>query len=235
VSFSATQAALTPYVRIDQSGISIFAPRAEMGQGVHTTLAALVAEELDVSLENIAVEHGPASSAYYNGLVLEEGLWWSALDTSAAAENARAFSHVPAKFLGMQITGGSTSTPDAYVKMRKAGAAARAVLLEAAAEQLAQNVDSLRTENGFVIAADDTRIPYTSLAEKAAEIEPPDDPVLKSRPDWKLLGKSQPRVDMHDKCTGDATYSIDVQLPDMLYATVRMNPHLGGAMRSYDA
>jgi isoquinoline 1-oxidoreductase beta subunit len=229
------QTALTPYVRIDQSGVSIIVPRAEMGQGVHTTLAALVAEELDVSLEDIAVEHGPASRAYYNGLVLEEGLWWSALDTSATAENARAFSHVPAKFLGMQITGGSSSTPDAYVKMRKAGAAARAVLLEAAAKQLARSVDSLRTENGFVIATDDTRIPYTSLAEKAADIEPPEDPVLKSRPDWKLLGKSQPRVDMRDKCTGDATYSIDVQLPDMLYATVRMNPHLGGAMRSYDA
>ena len=105
------QAALSPYIRIDQEGVPIIAPRAEMGQGVHTTLAALVAEELDVALDEVNVEHGPASRRYYNGLVLEEGLYWSALDSSSIAENARAFSHVPAKFLGMQITGGSSSTP----------------------------------------------------------------------------------------------------------------------------
>ena len=229
------QAALSPYIRIDQEGVSIIAPRAEMGQGVHTTLAALVAEELDIALDEVNVEHGPASRRYYNGLVLEEGLYWSALDSSSIAENARAFSHVPAKFLGMQITGGSSSTPDAYVKMRKAGAAARAVLLQAAATKLDKSVDSLRTDNGKVIAEGGISLPYTSLAELAAEIEPPKDPQLKSRLGWKQLGKSLPRVDMHDKCTGAAQYAIDIQLPGMLYATVRMNPHLGGAMQSYDA
>ncbi|MGI9201725.1 MAG: molybdopterin cofactor-binding domain-containing protein, partial [Woeseiaceae bacterium] len=229
------QAALSPYIRIDQSGISIIAPRAEMGQGVHTTLAALVAEELDVALDEVDVEHGPASRRYYNGLVLEEGLFWSALDSGGIAENVRAFSHVPAKFLGMQITGGSSSIPDAYIKMRKAGAAARAVLLQAAGLKLGISVASLRTDNGFVIAEGGIKLSYTSLAELAAEIEPPKNPELKSRLGWKQLGRSLPRVDMHDKCTGAAQYAIDIQLPGMLYATVRMNPHLGGAMQSYDA
>ena len=229
------QVALTPYVRIDQSGITIIAPRAEMGQGVHTTLAALVAEELDVALDDVDVEHGPASKAYYNGALLEEGLPWSALDTSKTAENIRAFTHVPAKFLGMQITGGSSSTPDSFVKMRKAGAAARTVLLQAAAKKLDANVSSLATANGYVVAADGTKVAYTDLAALAAEIDLPEDPALKPQSEWKILGHSLPRVDMLAKCTGTAEYSIDVQLPGMLHATVKMNPNLGGEMLSYDA
>jgi isoquinoline 1-oxidoreductase beta subunit len=229
------QVALTPYVRIDQSGITIIAPRAEMGQGIHTTLAALVAEELDVALDHVNVEHGPASKAYYNGSMLEEGLWWSALDTSKTAENVRAFTHVPAKFLGMQITGGSSSTPDSFVKMRKAGAAARAVLLQAAAKKLNVEVSSLATANGYVVSADGARLPYTEIATLAAEIEAPEDPALKPASEWKILGQSLPRVDMLAKCTGTAEYGIDVQLPGMLHATVKMNPKLGGEMRSFDA
>lgn len=229
------QVALTPYVRIDQAGITIIAPRAEMGQGVHTTLAALVAEELDVVLADVNVEHGPASKAYYNATALEEGVWVSALDRSKSAERIRAITHIPAKFLGMQITGGSSSTPDAYEKMRKAGAAARTVLLRAAAEKLGVDENSLTTSNAHVVAADGTQLPYTELAPLAAEIEPPEDPLLKPQTEWKILGHSQPRVDMLAKCTGTAEYAIDVRLPEMLHATVKMNPNLGGEMRSYDA
>lgn len=229
------QVALTPYVRIDQTGITIIAPRAEMGQGIHTTLAALVAEELDVALDDIDVEHGPASKAYYNAVVLEEGIWVSALNRSKTAERIRASTHIPAKFLGMQLTGGSSSTPDAYVKMRKAGAAARTVLLQAAAKKLDANVASLTTANGYVIAADGKKLPYTEIAALAAEIEPPEDPPLKPRSEWKILGHSLPRVDMLAKCTGTAEYAIDMRLPGMLHATVKMNPRLGGDMRSYDA
>ncbi|MDA0705369.1 MAG: molybdopterin-dependent oxidoreductase [Proteobacteria bacterium] len=229
------EAALTPYVRIDQAGITIIAPRAEMGQGVHTTLAALVAEELDVALEDVRVEHGPASKAYFNQVALEEGVPFAATNEGNFAEGVRNSTHVAAKLVGMQITGGSSSTPDAFVKMRKAGAAARAVLLAAAAEKLGVATDTLVTRGGVVIAADGTRIPYTELAVLAAAIEPPEDPELKDPADWKLLGRSLPRVDMVGKCTGTAQYSIDVRLPGMLFATVRMNPQLGGELLSFDA
>lgn len=227
--------ALTPYIRIDQAGITIITPRAEMGQGVHTTLAALVAEELDVSLADVKVEHGPASKAYYNGAMLEEGLPYATVDTSKTAERVRNFTHVPAKFLGMQITGGSSSTPDAFFKMRKAGAAARFCLLEAAANRLDTSVDSLSTDDGSIVAADGSRLSYTDVAELAAEIDPPDNPALKPQSEWKILGKSLPRVDMVAKCTGTAEYSIDVRLPDMLFATVKMNPKLGGRLKNFDA
>lgn len=229
------EAALTPYVRIDQQGITIITPRAEMGQGVHTTLAAMVAEELDVELDAINVEHGPASKAYYNTVLLEEGIPVASIDYSQSAERMREFTHIPAKFLALQITGGSTSTPDGFVKMRKAGAAAREVLVQAAAEQLGVDAGTLMTQNGRVESTDGRSIAYTELATLAADIEPPSDPGLRPREEWRLLGRSQPRVDVPPKSTGTAVYSIDVQLPDMLYATVKMNPVLGAPMNGYDA
>ncbi|MDH3533869.1 MAG: molybdopterin-dependent oxidoreductase [Gammaproteobacteria bacterium] len=229
------QVALTPYVRVDQQGITIITPRAEMGQGVHTTLAALVAEELDVSLEEVHIEHGPASKAYFNGAAFEEALPFPQIDDSWLAEKMRAFVRVPAKFMGMQITGGSSSTPDAYVKMRVAGAAARQVLLEAAASRLGVDVASLQTADGAVVAPDGTALPYTTLAMAAADIEPPVDPVLKPGSAWRLLGRSLPRVDMVAKSTGTAEYAIDVRLPGMLYATIKKNPRLGGRMNGFDA
>ncbi|NNC77064.1 MAG: xanthine dehydrogenase family protein molybdopterin-binding subunit [Woeseiaceae bacterium] len=229
------EAALTPYVRIDQKGVTIITPRAEMGQGVHTTLAALVAEELDVEWDAIRVEHGPASEAYYNGALLEEGAMFPQTDTSWKAELMREMTHIPAKFLGMQITGGSSTTPDAYVKMRVAGAAARQVLLQAAADRLDVDVSTLRTQEGKVVAADGMTLSYSELAVAAADITPPRKPQLKSKSEWKLLGKSLPRIDVVSKSTGTAEYSIDVKLPDMLFASVRSSPRLGGAMNAYDA
>ena len=140
--------ALTPYVLIDQNGISIVAPRAEMGQGIHTTLAAMVAEELDVTLEQVNVLHGPASKAYFNAVFMEDGLPFASLDESGLAEGARSFTEIPAKLIGMQLTGGSTSTYDHYDKMRTAGAAARESLLQAAANKTGIDVGSLSTSNG---------------------------------------------------------------------------------------
>ncbi|MEL7486615.1 MAG: molybdopterin cofactor-binding domain-containing protein, partial [Pseudomonadota bacterium] len=229
------EAALTPYVLINDDGVSIIAPRAEMGQGVVTTLAAFVAEELDVELDAVNVIHGPASKAYYNGAILEEGAAVQATDDSAGAERMRNFMHIPAKLLGMQLTGGSSSTPDAYEKMRAAGAAARITLVKAAAKKLDVNAADLKTDKGAVVAPDGARLPYTELAVLARDIAPPKNPPLKPKSEWRLLGKSQPRVDMVGKCTGTAEYALDVRLPGMLFATVKMNPHLDAAMLSYDA
>ena len=227
--------ALTEYIRIDASGITIVAPRAEMGQGVMTTLAALVAEELDVGFNEIAVEHGPASAAYYTAAMFEEGVPFVATDTGWMARNARHAMAVPAKFMGMQVTGGSSSIPDAYEKMRVAGAAAREVLIEAASARLGVAHEQLKTESGEVIAPDGQRLAYASLAEDAASLDPPADPPLKPRSDWTLLGTSLPRVDMIGKCTGLAEFAIDVSLPEMVYATVKMNPHLGAGMTGFAA
>ncbi len=227
--------ALTPYILIDNNGITIIAPRAEMGQGVQTTLAAMVAEELDVTLEQVKVIHGPASAAYFNAAVLEEAIPFAFTDTSAMANRVRNFIHVPAKLLGLQITGGSSSVADAYEKMRVAGAAARNVLIKAAAKQLGVSPNSLTTENGSVMDSNGQSLSYQELASAAAEIEPDSELKLKPKSDWKILGKSQNRIDVPAKSTGTAEFGIDVDLPNMMYASIRVNPRLGAAMNSFDA
>lgn len=229
------EAALTPYVLINATGVTIIAPRAEMGQGVRTSLAAMVAEELDIDVHSVTVEHGPASKAYYNAAVLEEGAPFPPHDNSAMANGVRDLMHVPAKFLGTQITGGSSSTIDAFEKMRIAGATAREALLLAAAAKLKVDKNTLRTENGAVITRDGQRIPYTELATLAASVSLPDDVSLKPRSEWKQIGRSIPKLDMVEKCTGTATFGMDVIQPDMLYATIKVNPHLGAKLNSFNA
>jgi len=228
-------AALTPYVMVDQNGISIIAPRAEMGQGVHTTLAALVTEELDISLAQVSVMHGPASAAYFNAAVLEEAIPFASIDDSAMANRVRNFVHVPAKLLGLQITGGSSSVADAYEKMRVAGAVARDVFIKAAAKKLGVSESDLKTDNGTVIASNGESIRYVDLASIAATIEPATEVALKPQSEWRILGKSQNRVDVPAKSTGTAEFGIDIDLPNMAYASIRVNPQIDGAMNSFDA
>lgn len=229
------EAGLTPYVKIDRSGVTVIVPRAEMGQGVHTTLAALVAEELDLYWADIRVEHGPASKTYYNQALTDEAVPFATTDDSEKAERMRSFMKIPGKFMAMQITGGSSSVPDGFVKMREAGAAARVALIKAAAKKLGVNVSTLTTDKGAVVEPDGTRIPYTELAVLAAGVKLPKRPKLKPVPEWKYLGQSLPRTDMVGKVTGMAQYSIDVRLPDMLYAAVKMGPHILYPITGYDA
>lgn len=227
--------ALTPYLLIDQQGITIITPRAEMGQGIHTTLAALVAEELDVAWDDIRTLHGPTSNAYYNAALLESGTPFASYDQSTIAKAARGATGVLGKFLGMQITGGSSSSVDAYQKMREAGAAARLVLMEAAAQKWGVTADKLTTADGFVInPKNEEKLSYIELAKAAASIEVPTGVTLKDKSEWRYLGKTMPKKDMAAKCTGTATFGIDIERPDMVYATVVMNPHLGGGMQSFD-
>ena len=227
--------AITPYVLIDPTGVTIITPRAEMGQGIQSTLAALVAEELDLPWEMVRVMHGPPARAYYNSVMLEEAVPFAPTDTGWMAETLREASHVPAKFLGVQMTGGSSSTPDGYEKMRAAGAVARVALVQAAARRWGVDAAGLRTEGGAVVGADGARLAYTDLAVEAARVDLPEVPPLKPRADWKLLGKSLPRVDIPAKSTGTAQFAGDIRLPGMRFATVKMNPALGAGMVSHDA
>ena len=168
------QAALTPYVRVDQSGVTIITPRADVGQGVYSAQAALVAEELDLNWQDIKVDPGPPSAAYYNGKVLAEGLPFAATDNGFLANKARALGDVLAKFLGVQVTGGSSTVADAYEKMRMAGAAAREVLLLAAEKQTGIAKADLKTRSGTVVTPDGRSLSYASLKApaKAGVVQP---------------------------------------------------------------
>jgi isoquinoline 1-oxidoreductase beta subunit len=225
--------ALNPWLVIDAAGVTVVVPRAEMGQGVRTTLAALVAEELDADFAAIRVIHGPPAQAYYNGALMEAGLPYPAYALTERQRWIGAQMAVLPKLLSLQVTGGSTSTVDAYEKMRLAGATARETLKRAAAARTGADIAQILTEAGAVVLPDGTRLPYPELAAEAAAIEPPE-VTLRDPGQWRLLGKPLPRTDMVEKATGTATFGADVMLPGMKFATVRMNPRLGGPMLSFD-
>ena len=227
------EAALNPFVLIDQNGVTLFAPRAEMGQGVQTTWAALIAEELDVELEDVRVLHGPAAKAYYNSAMLADVLPNKGYDVSDFQHNVAEMLGEVGKVLSLQITGGSTSMKDGFMRMREAGASARETLKEAAARQLGVDRSTLRTKAGRVIAQDGTELAYTELAASAGGLDPVE-AELRDPSTWRLLGQSQPRVDVVAKSTGTAEFGIDVRLEGMKFAALRVNPRLGGAMKSFD-
>lgn len=225
---------LNPYVKIDPNGITIITPRADLGQGAYSVQAMLVAEELDVAWGSFRVEPGPPSKAYYNEAVLAEGMPFASGNDGFVARQGRAMGGALAKLIGLQITGGSSTVPDGYEKLRAAGAVARMMLIEAASRRTGIPIDQLRTEDGRVITPTGERIPYTSLAADAAQVDPPSSVALRDPSQWKFLGKPMQRLDIVEKSTGTAQYGIDLRMPGMVYATVRTNPRIGGAVVSVD-
>jgi isoquinoline 1-oxidoreductase beta subunit len=224
---------LNPFLFVDQTGITLIAPRAEMGQGTHTTWAALIAEELDVDLDQVNVIHGPAAKAYYNSALMEAALPFLDYKVKGFQHGMRSFVGDISKLLGTQMTGGSTAMKDGFDRMREIGASARETFKQAAAERWGLKRSELVTARGVVTAPDGSSLSYEELAEEAARIDPPRVD-LRPRSEWRLLGKTQPRVDMLGKATGTAEFGADVRLDGMKFATVRMNPRRTG-MKQYDA
>ncbi|MEL6233160.1 MAG: molybdopterin cofactor-binding domain-containing protein [Pseudomonadota bacterium] len=220
----------TPYVIVNtDNSVTIIAPRAEMGQGVHTTLAALVAEELDVNLADVTVEHGPPGYTYYNEAMLNMGGPVPWFDESFMASSIRGTMAVVSKYLALQVTGGSSSMVDGFEKMRLAGATARQAFKEAAAKRWGVSEASLKTEGGRVLKDDGTALSYGELVMEAAAADLPSPPSLRDPREWRLLGKPQQRVDAREKVTGAPIFGIDVELPGMLHASLKMSPRLGAA------
>jgi isoquinoline 1-oxidoreductase subunit beta len=135
------------------------------------------------------------------------------------------------KIFSLQITGGSTGAIGGFVQMRLAGAGAREALKAAAARRLGVSPDTLKTDGGKVIGAQ--TFTYAELAEEAATMVPAD-VTLRDPSTWRYIGKAMPRLDMEAKSTGTETFGIDIALPGMKFATVRMNPRRGGAMTSFN-
>ena len=224
---------LNAFVIITEDGVTLVSPKAEMGQGVHTTWAALIAEELDVDWKDITVIHGPPAKAYYNSALFGMALPFKDYKVNDFQQAMREFAGNGAKLLSLQMTGGSTSMRDGFERMRLAGATAREVLKRAAGKRLGLAPDALETRDGQVIAPDGRTLSYQDVAVEAADINPPS-VELRDPSTWRYLGTSLPRVDMEDKITGKAMYSIDVVLEGMKFASVRMSPRRQG-MRRFDA
>lgn len=223
---------LNPWVIINADGITVIAPRAEMGQGISTTLAALVAEELDVDWSQVRVLHGPPAQAYFNAGFVERMSNEPDYRLSLQPNTHNAILAAMPKILSLQMTGGSTGAIGGFVQMRLAGAGAREGLKAAAAKRLGVSPETLKTEGGRVIGGQ--TFTYAELAEEAASLVP-QNVTLRDPSTWRYVGKSMPRLDMEAKSTGTETFGIDITLPGMKFATVRMNPRRGGTMNSFDA
>ena len=224
---------LNGWVRIGRDGSVIIAmPRSEMGQGVHTALPMLVAEELDVPLARVRLEQAPIDAIFGNVAMLVTRLPFHP-DANRSAL-VRSSEWVVAKLgreLGLQVTGGSASVRDAWWPMREAGAAARAMLLEAAASHWDVRSRECTIADGSVRHMDGRNVSFATLIETLREVPIPTDAPLKDWSRFKLIGQSAPRLDLAGKVTGAARFGIDVRLPGMLYATVRTCPIIGGGLK----
>ncbi|UCG72934.1 MAG: xanthine dehydrogenase family protein molybdopterin-binding subunit [Chromatiales bacterium] len=228
---------MNAWLKIDTSGeVTCAIHRAEMGQGVTTGLAQLLIEELDADWSRVGFEFPPIDRDYYNFAIIEDGRpfgdpeasWRAATGTWAMRQVFHAY--------GMSLTAASTSIIDAWDTLRPAGAAARQMLLAAAARQWRCDPESLRTEPGVVL--DDARgrkASYGELAEAAAKERPPSKPALKSPSEYRLVGRNVPRLDARMKVDGTAEFGIDVARPGMLFATVIHSPVTGTRVASFDA
>ncbi|MGI9341779.1 MAG: molybdopterin cofactor-binding domain-containing protein [Gammaproteobacteria bacterium] len=228
---------LNAWLKIDTDGIVTCAiHRAEMGQGVTTGLAQLLIEELDGVWADTRFEFAPVDRDYFNFGILEDGRPFGDPDESLGAAAGTWAMRRVMHAVGLSLTVASTSIIDAWDTLRPAGAAARQMLIAAAARRWDVDAGSLHTEPGFVVdAAGTRRASYGELAAAAADERPPSDPPLKPPADYRLVGRDVPRLDAPMKVDGSAVFASDVELPDMLYAAIVHSPVVGSNVESYDA
>lgn len=232
--------ALNGWIKIAADGGVILAmPRSEMGQGVHTALQMLAAEELDVPLGTVRIEQAGADSIYGNVAMLVASLPFHPRE----AEDVDGFGRVRAsrwvvgklaRELGINATGGSSSVSDAWDVVRLAAATARASLLGAASLQWKLPVEELSVRDGVISHGSGKSAGYGALARFAAAT-PPGAVRVKTHDEFRLIGRSVARTDIPAKVDGSARFGLDVRLPGMRYAVVRLCPMLGGAPGSIDS
>ncbi|MHB8111230.1 MAG: xanthine dehydrogenase family protein molybdopterin-binding subunit [Syntrophorhabdaceae bacterium] len=199
---------LTPFdfIHIAPDGrITLIINKSEMGQGVYTSLAMLIAEELECDWEEVEVQPASVKLVYNNPL------------------------------LGMQMTGGSLSVRTEWERLRRVGAMAREMLIRAAANEWKIDASRCRAQSGHVISDDERSMSYGVLAEKAIALPLPGDVRLKPPLEFKLIGKPVPLIDIPPKIYGTALFGIDVRVPGMLTGLVARPPVFGGKVKSFDA
>ncbi|HEX6017870.1 MAG TPA: molybdopterin cofactor-binding domain-containing protein [Burkholderiaceae bacterium] len=231
--------ALNGWIKVATDGTVVLAMnRSEMGQGVHTALAMLVAEELDVPLARVRLQQAGHDAIFGSAEGFVGFLPFDADDRepgqeSVAFEAARWMTRKLARELGINITGGSASVADAWGPLRLAAATARARLLGVASLRWKLPVAELEVRDGVVSHPSGPRAHYGELAEQAA-LSPAGDVTLKPASAWRVIGHPARRIDLVDKCNGRAVFGLDVRLPGLVYADVLHAPMLGGSLATVD-
>ena len=195
------------FVRIAPDGqVTVTMGYIEMGQGTYTSIPMLVAEELEVDLKTVRVEHAPPNDKLYMN-----------------------------PLLGLQATGNSNAVRGAFEPLRRAGATARVLLVQAAAQRWKADPSTCRAERGEVVhTPSGRRLKYGALVADAAKLKAPEKVALKPVSDFKLIGTPAKRLDTPAKVNGTAMYGIDVRVPGLKVATLAQSPVIGGRLRSVD-
>ena len=204
---TAGQFAPNAFIRVARDGTTtLVMPQVEMGQGVYTSIAMILAEELDADFSRVKLEHAPANDKLYGNPIF-----------------------------GIQVTGNSNSIRAFWTPLRKAGASARAMLVTAAAQRWNVAPTSCTAANAIVThAATGRTLAYADLVDAASKVAPPADPPLKDPKNFTLIGKPLKRFDIPAKVNGGTVYGIDAMLPDMVFATIAASPTFGGKVARVD-
>ena len=235
LSPSTQHPAFNGWVRIgNDDSVTVVMARSEMGQGVYTGLAMLLAEELDARWEQVRIEQAPMDNIYNNQAVAADGLPFHPDNTGPLKRTAQHLTSKAMREMGLMMTGGSSSIKDLWQPMRQAGASARAMLVSAAASQWQLPVEEIAVKQGVVSHPSGKSARFGELSALAAQQPRPEKVTLKTPAQFTLIGQNAPRLETATKVDGSAVFGLDVRPPQMLYAMLSMNPELGGALESFD-
>ena len=229
------QPAFNGWVRIGaDDSVTVVMPRSEMGQGVYTGLAMLLADELDARWDQVRTEQAPIDNIYNNQAVAADGLPFHPDNQGSLKKVAQHLTGKTMREFGLMMTGGSSSIKDLWLPMRQAGASARAMLVSAAAAQWQLPASEITVMQGVVSHPSGKSARFGELSALAAQQARPDALTLKTPQQFTLIGREVPRIEASSKVDGSAVFGIDARPPGLLYAMVGMNPEIGGGFQSFD-
>jgi len=227
--------AFSGWVKIGEDDhVTVVLARSEMGQGVSTSLALLLADELDADWARVRVEASPVDGIYNNLATVVDGLPFHPEAAGVLVDAARWLTAKTMREIGVMMTGGSSSVKDLWLPMRQAGAAARQMLVETAAARWGVAAADCRVQEGVVIAPDGRLLRFGALAAEAALRPVPSRPRLKTPEQFRLIGRPTPRLDAAAKTDGSARFGIDVQQVGLLHAAIQFCPTRLGQVQSCD-
>ncbi len=230
------QTALNGWVRIGSDDqVSVVMARSEMGQGVYTGLAMMLADELDARWDQIRFETSGFDHIYNNQSVAADGLPFHPDDQGRVKQFAQWMTAKTMREIGLNATGGSSSMKDLWLPMRQAGASARAMLVSAAAQKWQLPETECTVKDGVVSHPSGKSARFGELAALAAQQPRPSNPILKTPAQFKFIGQATPRLEGQSKVDGSAVFGLDVRPEGLWFACVRMNPELGAPLQSFEA
>jgi isoquinoline 1-oxidoreductase beta subunit len=214
--------------------VTVIVPKAEMGQGVHTALAMMLAEELECDWARVRTEQSPVDAIYANLTVGRDALPFSPDNNGLLVRTVKWYSDKLLREAGLMMTGGSSSIRDLWDPVRDAGALARATLVDAAARTWSVDAQSCVVENGVIRSGANT-MSYGALIASDALLTPATRWTRKDPGMYRVIGSARVRLDAAAKSDGSAVFGMDVRPEGVVYAAVTMSPVLGGSVRSFDA